>query len=199
MLLWNRIWTWSTWCWSPSPPHDYQRQCEMQQASGLSSICVWLDFITDGAAMEVIKRLACITDQVGLYCWLDCEKAWNEVQGFGQWNCGTVCSRLKRELSKVDLQVMELVSGQLQRLDSCSQQAGPRGTKKPRLRKTAGPGHQDSQHLSQCLPLKIKSHKNIFVFWTKAFSAVDDFFFSLSATWSIFSQFVSPVLCPSNN
>lgn len=19
MLLWNRIWTWSTWCWSPSP------------------------------------------------------------------------------------------------------------------------------------------------------------------------------------
>lgn len=25
---------------APPPPHDYQRQCETQQASGLSSICV---------------------------------------------------------------------------------------------------------------------------------------------------------------
>lgn len=72
--------------------------------------------------------------------------------------------------------------------------------KKPRFRKTAGPGHQDSQHLSQCLPLKIKSHKNIFVFWTKAFSALLMFFFSLFLPLGVFfSQFVSPVLCPSNN
>lgn len=72
--------------------------------------------------------------------------------------------------------------------------------KKPRFRKTAGPGHQDSQHLSQCLPLKIKSHKNILVFWTKAFSALLMFFFSLFLPLGVFfSQFVSPVLCPSNN